>query len=443
MRFDTPLRATHDERAAAAVRGTTAETAAARPGAATGERSAEAVEYITYGPRDEAGEAQCEVPAAFGELPLEYAAIRRGAGVMDRPDRGVVELTGADRVDLLDRLVTQACGDLKAGGVREAFLLERTGRIVADLLVVELGDRMLLDVDVHVQDRVAAMMADFVFAEDVEVRSATDDWYRLSVHGPQAPGVLRALTAPIEVGVDEGTSARIVVDGVEVVVVGRDQTGEPGLELFVRRTPMKGHERSGEDGVRTVWSRLLDTGAASADDAPVVRPVGWFAWNIARVEHGTPVFHVDFGPDALPAETGLLERRVSFTKGCYPGQEVVARMHNLGRPKRTLVGLRIEEDEALPVAGGQVFAAGEASGAGDAATMDTPVGTVTSSTPSPMLGLRPAVLAMVKIKHADPGARLVVNADGGQVAATVGPLRSWPPVEDDVAVADADEGTDA
>jgi len=419
MRFDTPLRRTHEAwMRDAAARATPVEAAGARPGAATGTRTAGGTgaggpEYITYGPPDETGAPRCEVPAAYDELPLEYAAIRRGAGLMDRPDRGVVELRGDDRVDLLDRLVTQAAKGLGAGGVREAFLLDRKGRIRADLLVVELGDRMLVDADAHVRELVAAEIDDMVFTEDVQVAGG-EDWYRLSVHGAAAEGVLAAITHPIAVGVDDLASARISVEGVEVVVVRRDQVGEPGLELFVRR-----EGRGGIDGVEAVWARLLH--AADAGIGPV-RPVGWYAWNIARVEAGTPIFHVDFGSDALPAETGLLDRRVSFTKGCYPGQEVVARMQHLGRPKRTLVGLRVE-GEALPIAGAQVFAASD----GGASDLGTPVGTVTSSTPSPMLGLRPAVMAMVKIAHAAAGTRLLVNAEGEQVPATVGPLRSWPP----------------
>ena len=146
-----------------------------------------------------------------------------------------------------------------------------------------------------------------------------------------------------------------------------------------------------------------------------MRPVGWFAFNIACVEGGTPLFRTDFGPDNLPHETGVVDRRVSFTKGCFLGQEVVARMERRGRASRTLVGLRVRRD-LLPVASAQVFAQAGA-GAGDS------VGFVTSSTFSPMLGARPIAFAMMRAAHAGPGKTVLVGAEGEECQASVDDLR--------------------
>ena len=142
----------------------------------------------------------------------------------------------------------------------------------------------------------------------------------------------------------------------------------------------------------------------------------------SRIEAGTPLFHVDFGSDNLPHETGILDARVSFRKGCYPGQEVVARMQSLGKPKQVLVALRIAED-ALPTAGSPVFERGADGEAG------SPVGTVTSSTLAPMLGAASVAFAMVRTAHAQPGTVLSVPAEGARATATVQPSLRFLPEE--------------
>jgi aminomethyltransferase len=156
-----------------------------------------------------------------------------------------------------------------------------------------------------------------------------------------------------------------------------------------------------------LWLSLTTFGA---------RPAGWFATNTARLEAGTPYFRIDFGPTNLPHESGVLDSRVSFTKGCYPGQEVVARLQHLGKPKQKLVGLRIEGD-LLPVSEAQVFAFVDGGSIGEQ------VGVVTSSGLAPMLGAASVAFAMIAVSSYADGTRVLVNAEGEQVAARVGPLR--------------------
>ena len=133
------------------------------------------------------------------------------------------------------------------------------------------------------------------------------------------------------------------------------------------------------------------------------------------------MFNIDFGVNNLPAETGVIDERVSFRKGCYLGQEVVARMHSLGHPKQKLVSLRVEAPagpEAQPVTGAAVAVAGDEE--------RVPVGAVTSSTRSPMLGDACIALAQVKWDHTAPGTALMVQTDAGWRGARVGAsLRSW------------------
>ena len=137
---------------------------------------------------------------------------------------------------------------------------------------------------------------------------------------------------------------------------------------------------------------------------------GWHAWNIARIEAGTPVYFLDFGPDSIPQETGCFLDRVSTTKGCYLGQEVVARLQSLGKPKQVLAGLDVEAPAGIqPMTGDLLYVEGS----------EKPVGAVTSATVSPRAGERAIALAQVKTAHAAPGTALIVRTGDGDLAGTV------------------------
>ena len=409
MRHDTPLRKRHDSlRAdpAPGAPGAPGDAGPSRPGAATGRRVAPpAVEYVPYGPPDEEGLIACEVPSTFGSVEAEYAAIRRGAGLLDCPHRGTLRVTGGERRDFLDRMLTQDLRTLVPGRVLRSFWLNRQGRIEGDLAIAEMGDFALIDVDVHQAAPVAETLRAFLFTEDVAIGDASDELHHIAAHGPAAQEIVRAAASGPAEPLASCAARTFEIAGVVAALFRRDQTGAPGIEIVVPRA-----------GADAVWEALLAGGAAGR-----VRPVGWYAYNIARIEAGTPLFNIDFGPTNLPHETGVVEDRVSFTKGCYLGQEIVARMQNLGRPKQMLVGLRMKED-LLPVAGGQVF---ERSGEGAERSMGALVGTITSSTLSPMLGAAPVAFAMLRTAHAEEGATVLVSAEGEQAEATVTGLRFW------------------
>lgn len=378
-----------------------AETVAARPGAARGRRmEPPVVEYVAYG---RAGEkASGEIVATLGDLESEYAAVRRGAGLLDGPHRATILVTGSDRRDFLNRMVTQELKDLDAGVARQTFWLNRRGRIISDLLLAEFGDRILADLDVHGAGQVVESLGEFLFTEDVEITDVTDEFHHLALHGPQTPRVIAAATGdPDAADLPDLACATLDVGGVEVMAVRRDQTGGPGVELIL---PVADAE--------AVWDALLAAGATLDEGRTRVRPIGWHAYNIARVEAGTPLFNIDFGTDSLPHETGVLAQRVSFTKGCYLGQEIVARTEHLGRPKQQLVGLRPARD-LLPVAGADIVDAG-----GKA------VGAVTSSTLSPMLGAVPIAFAMIRQAAMEDPVR--VAAEGELAEAIIGPLQFYP-----------------
>ncbi len=345
------------------------------------------------------------VPMAFEHVELEYAAIRKGAALVDLPQSGTIEATGADRVSFLNNLVTQELKGLEALRSVRSFWLNRKGRIDADLRLVDDGERLLMATDALVAGQTAGALAEFVFAEDVQLQDATESMHRLALHGPRAAQALMSVADTDEhVALETGGAMVVMIAGTPVLVEREDSAGELGLVLTMPT-----------EHARAVYGAI--------EQIEGVRPSGWLAYNIARIEAGWPLFQIDFTSESLPAETGVLHDRVSFTKGCYLGQEVVARMHALGKPKQLLVSLRLVEGQqpSLPGEKAEVFAEAEA---------DKTIGTVTSSTIAPMLSATPIALAQVRTAHADAGTTVFVQAEGERVAFTVQPsLASWPPVE--------------
>ena len=372
------------------------------------------VEWMPYGGAGsaEAATEPPEIVAGYGLLELEYAAFRRGAAVVERSCRGTVAVRGGDRIEFLNRMVTQELKGMAAGDVRAGFWLNRKGRIEADLVFAEVPAAvdddafMLIDLDVHDAARTVTSLTAFLFNEDVHLADQTAEWGRLAVHGPEGAMLLSnagADDASLEALNADLRCVRTQLAGVPAVLVRRDQCGSPGVEVFVPAS-----------GLARVWDALVSQHDATAGGRRRARPAGWHANNIARIEAGTPLHHVDFGTESLPHESGVIGERVSFRKGCYLGQEVVARMESLGKPKQRLVGLRIAED-ALPVAGSPVFELGADGAPGN------PVGSITSSTLSPMLGASSVAFAMVRTAHAEPGTVLGVPAEGVRATATVQP----------------------
>ena len=376
------------------------------------------VEWMPYGAPAEGGAEAPDIVAGYGLLELEYAAFRRGAAVLDLAHRGTIAVRGAERIDFLNRMVTQELKGIAPGEVRAGFWLNRKGRIDADLAFLQVPDAdgqppvTLVDLDFHDAARTVTTLSAFLFAEDVQLADETAEWARLAVHGPEGAQVLSNAgveDAALEALNSDMRCVRATIAGAPAVLARRDQCGSPGVEIVLPR-----------DAAARAWDALVSQHDAADGGKRRARPAGWHAYNIARIEAGTPLQHVDFGSDNLPHETGILAQRVSFKKGCYLGQEVVARMESLGKPKQRLVALRIAED-ALPVAGSPVFERGADGEPGN------PVGTITSSTISPMLGASCVAFAMVKTAHAEPGTVLAVPAEGSRATATVQPTLRFLP----------------
>ena len=135
-------------------------------------------------------EAGVMLVETFGQLELEYASIRKTAALFDLPHRAVLSITGDDRIEFLNRMLTQELNGIADGEVRRSFWLNRQGRIDADVTLVHFADRTLVDLDIHAADRMVSSLSEFLFAEDVQIADVSHRLHRLSLHGPEAAGCL-------------------------------------------------------------------------------------------------------------------------------------------------------------------------------------------------------------------------------------------------------------
>ena len=317
----------------------------------------------------------------------EVLATRRTAGVFRLEDRALLEVRGSDRVRYLQGQLTNDVARLDASRADsgcQALVLTREGRIVAAFQVIARPDAFWLETDAAAAPAAIARLEKFVIADDVAIADRSAAFVRLGVEGPHAPALLATATgAALEVPPDGAVVAQI--DGAEVVVAAFGWSGEAARQILVARE----HADRVEAALRAA---ALAHGAVVASAA---------ALEVLRVEAGTPRFGAELGEHTLPAELRLEHRAISFTKGCYTGQEVVARMHSRGRVGHLLVGIAIDGD-ALPAIGATIEAAGSR------------IGDVTSAAHSPHAGS--IALGFVRRGSDEPGTALVV---GGRAALVV------------------------
>jgi folate-binding protein YgfZ len=288
----------------------------------------------------------------------EYERLRESAGLVDRSERGKLLLTGAEAAEYLQGQVTNDVEALAPGEGCYAALLTHKGKVVADMRVLRGPDWILIDTEPAALAPLARNVDMYSIGRDVKLQNVTDERAILSLIGPAAREAL---------DVEPGEEEHSFVDG--------------------------------EHGLYVTTDLGVDVICAAADAADVrvalgIEPVATEAAECLRVETGRPRHGIDFDADTIPQEAGLNERAVSFTKGCYVGQETVARLHYKGKPNRHLRGLRLSEP-GQP--GDEIVFEGK------------PVGRLGTTAVSPLHG--PIALALVR-REAAPRAEVEVGQNG-------------------------------
>ncbi|HEY4450973.1 MAG TPA: glycine cleavage T C-terminal barrel domain-containing protein [Solirubrobacteraceae bacterium] len=302
-----------------------------------------------------------------------YETLLHGCGLLDRSDRGKLALTGTDAVDFLNGQVTNELASLAAGEGCYAAFLTHKGKMLGDVRILAAAGtdddppcELLLDTERACLQALFDMIRRYKVGYDVELHKRTVESGLLSLIGPRAEEV-----AGVELpGAEEHRHTRVAVAGVPARAVRSDA----GIDLLCAAS---------------------DTAAlAQALRARGASPVAEEAAECLRIERGHPRYGVDLDDGVIPQEAGLNERAVSFTKGCYVGQETVARLFYRGKPNRHLRGLQLSQ----PLAPGAELRLGERA-----------VGRLTSSAVSPRLG--PIGLALVR-REAEPGSTVQAGEEG-------------------------------
>jgi folate-binding protein YgfZ len=303
------------------------------------------------------------------ELSLEYKTVLEGCGLLDRSERGKLALSGPDAAEFLNGQVSNELTTLSAGEGCYAAFLTHKGKMLGDLRILAVGadaqaapEELLLDTERSALQALFEMIRRFKVGYRVELHKRTLERGLLSLIGPEAPRVagVEALALP------EHSSAPLELAGMRALAVRTDL----GVDVICDASDSAAISRE-----------LRERGAVD---------IGEQTAECLRIESGRPRYGVDLDASVIPQEAGLNERAVSFSKGCYVGQETVARLHYRGRPNRQLRGLRLSE----AAGGGEELSLGE-----------RPVGRISSATVSPRFG--PIALALVR-REAEPGALVSV-----------------------------------
>lgn len=347
-----------------------------------GKHAERPVHYETVGP--------WIVPWRFESLEEEYQALRRGVGLLDYSTQAVIHVSGPDRIDFLHRLLTNDIAALRPGHGCRAALLSANAALIGDLLVLAHVDAHWLLCDATRASVVTEALTRYLFSEQVSLVNQERSHAVVALQGPRTPSVLRALFGgTIELSA-VGDHQPVAVDGIAVECIRYSLTGEDGVLCLLPAELME-----------PLWRWLRDRGGRLG-----LRPVGWEALNTARLEAGLPWFGIDMDQTNLLSETGLEAVAACGTKGCYPGQEIVARLETYGSVNKKLMGLLIDEAASVPEPGDRIV------------RDETDVGWVTSACDSLALK-RPIALGYLKRGAYEAGTSVAILRGATRLPATV------------------------
>lgn len=324
----------------------------------------------------------------FGNIAAEYAALRSGAMLIDRSVRGRLRLGGPKAAETLTGLVTNDVLALTPGEGQYADALSPKGKIVADIRIFARDDHLLVDTGPRARDGWLSLVHKYINPRAVAYTDVSTSMRQLAIAGVEARAILAAAT-----GIARETLGALPS-------YSHLETGIGGATAMIARVPelqLEGYELFfPAESFGAIWQALAAGGAT---------PGGLLAWEIARIENGRPEWGLDIDDSTIPQEANHDElHAISYTKGCYTGQEVVARIHFRGHVNRHLRGLRLGHSDPPPARAALIGADGKQ------------VGDVRSSALSPRLGT--IALGMVR-REIQMGSRLSVDWEGGSASGEV------------------------
>lgn len=321
----------------------------------------------------------------------EYRAARETVTLIDKNYRAYLRFAGPDRVRYLNAILTNNVKDLPFGHGNVSLFLNPQGRIQAEIETYSEIENLFCVSYAMIRDSLVPALDKFIIMDDVTLTDETKNFGTLALEGPRAVGVSNALTALDLQDFRELEFREVLVRGIPCRIVRRSSGGLPGAEFVVRT-----------EHLSRLWETLQEAVASSGGQT-----MGYTALNALRLEQGIPWFGYDFGDKQIPHEAGLQDSHISFTKGCYTGQEIVERVRSRGQVNRVRALLKI--DHAEPRSSGTLLLAD-----------GKEVGHITRSAFSPALQSAIA-MAYVRRENSTPDAKLQCD---GIIATVILPLLS-------------------
>lgn len=326
------------------------------------------------------------LPASYGDVMTEYRAVREGgAGLIDLSSRGRIEIGGSEAVLFLNGLITNDVKALADSSWMEAAFPNVQGRMLAHARVLRQNERFLFDTEAVTREQIIKTLGRFTLAGDFSLTDVTNETALLSVQGASASRIVGAVLGQDAARVERGAIFNTGWKDEGLRVIRATHTAEDGFDLF-----------ASAGAAASLWDALVEAGAS---------PLGFDALEILRIEAGLPRYGVDIDETKVVLETGL-DDAVSFTKGCYIGQEIIARIHFRGHVAKRLAGLVLDAEGEVAV-GDKVRT-----------TEGKEVGWITSVTRSPRLH-RTIALGYVKYDYLQAGTRLRLSGNESEPEAEV------------------------
>lgn len=350
-----------------------------------------------------------QVVADYGDSLAEHAALHAAAGVIDLSCRSRLCLVGADRARFLHGQVTNDVKKLRAGEGCYAAITTAKGKMESDLNIFALAEELLLDFEPGLTEKISQRLEKFIVADDAQIVDAAPHYGLLSVQGPRAAEVIRAMGLFGDLPAKQFASLKVsdaMLGDVYLANNARlhrwwsDQGGAGSPLPAVVANEVTRPNSLGFDlfvpnqSLGAVADKLIAAAKSFGG-----RAVGWTAFETTRIEAGIPRYGADMDETCIPLECGIEARAIVYNKGCYIGQEVINRIHSVGHVNRELRGLRLPGDlKTLPTRGEKLFYSSKE------------VGHITSTVESPRLGN--IALGYVRREANAIGTELLLAANG-------------------------------
>ena len=325
-----------------------------------------------------------KIPFTYANTTEEYWTIKKAVGLADISHLGRLRITGKDRVSFLNGLLTNDISQLKENKGQRSALLNSKARVLADLHLYAQPDSLLIDTGESPASHVKEILDRFIITEDVQIQDSSQDLVQLTVQGPRSSQAIKEVLGPEAQDLKQLEQKTLGPS----TIIARDRTGQTGYDIILPALEAE-----------PVWHGFLLNGGDLG-----LNPVGSQALEILRLEAGYPKYATDIDENTIILEAGFKDA-INFNKGCYLGQEVVARATHIGRVNKQLVGLEVETKDSISPRSKLMSDGREA-------------GFITSAAFSPGLG-RVASLGYANREFAKEGTRVYVQLGETSIPAVV------------------------